>query len=164
MTEVFVPSLQLVDHVNKRLLETEEDSKKLLNLVLYIETAIGMINLKEILQHAAELSEMSRAVIDAVVFGSDDFTASIGESKCLIVPLQLNSIQKHRLIACLSSIERSIREISQTRDVSRKSNIFSDSITKFLRVLRELGSSFDHAEQDRMCERESATEHKRELA
>ncbi|XP_003736972.1 citramalyl-CoA lyase, mitochondrial [Galendromus occidentalis] len=85
---VYLPKIEstehvtwLVDHVNKRLLETEEDSRKILNLVLYIESAIGLINLKEILQHAAELSEMSRAVIDAVVFGSDDFTASIGAQR-----------------------------------------------------------------------------------
>lgn len=82
--------LQLVDHVNKRLLETEEDSRKLMNLVLYIETAIGLINLKEILQHASELSEMSRAVIDAVVFGSDDFTASIGEWVTHVFQMNLN--------------------------------------------------------------------------
>ena len=78
--------VQLVDHVNKRMLETEEDSGKLLNLALYIETAIGMINLKEILQHATELSEMSRAIIDAVVFGSDDYTASIGERSVFFHP------------------------------------------------------------------------------
>lgn len=69
---------QLVNHVNNRLLQTKEDSLKVLNIVLYIETAIGLVHLKEILQHASELSEMSRCVIDGVVFGSDDFTASIG--------------------------------------------------------------------------------------
>ncbi|OQR74107.1 citrate lyase subunit beta protein [Tropilaelaps mercedesae] len=71
----------LVDHVNKRLLQTEEDSRKILNIVLYIESAIGLIHLKDILQHASELSEISRGVIDAVVFGSDDFAASIGAQR-----------------------------------------------------------------------------------
>lgn len=51
----------------------------MLNIVLYIESAIGLIYLKDILQHASELSEISRGVIDAVVFGSDDFTANIGQ-------------------------------------------------------------------------------------
>ncbi|XP_022652833.1 citrate lyase subunit beta-like protein, mitochondrial [Varroa jacobsoni] len=71
----------VVDHVNKRLLKTKEDSCKMLNIVLYIESAIGLIYLKDILQHASELSEISRGVIDAVVFGSDDFTANIGAQR-----------------------------------------------------------------------------------
>lgn len=87
-TTVFLPKVEtkddvtwLVDHVNHRLLKTEEDAKKRLNLVLYIESAIGLINLKDILQHATEITEFTRGTIDAVVFGSDDFTASIGAQR-----------------------------------------------------------------------------------
>jgi citrate lyase subunit beta-like protein len=60
----------LVKALGKRQLEV--------NLLTYVESAKGLLDLKEICNHAIELSEFHLFYLGGVVFGSDDFCASIG--------------------------------------------------------------------------------------
>lgn len=48
------------------------------NLIIYIESAKAMINLKQICENAFDLSKSSKFVPTSLVFGSDDFCANIG--------------------------------------------------------------------------------------
>lgn len=50
-----------------------------LNLIIYIESAKGFLNLKAICESAIKLSEKGKLMLSTIVFGSDDFCASIGE-------------------------------------------------------------------------------------
>ncbi|VEN50123.1 unnamed protein product [Callosobruchus maculatus] len=52
-----------------------------INLIVYIETALAFVNLTHICQHAVELSNNKRFIAAGLVFGSDDFCASIGASR-----------------------------------------------------------------------------------
>lgn len=49
-----------------------------LNLIMYIESAKAYLNLREILEMAVQLSKNGKFVPSSLVFGSDDFCASIG--------------------------------------------------------------------------------------
>ena len=51
-----------------------------INLITYVESAKGLLNLKEVVTHAIELSEFHLFSLEGIVFGSDDFCASIGMS------------------------------------------------------------------------------------
>lgn len=50
-----------------------------LNLIIYIESPKGLLNLREIMQTATKLSENGKILPSALVFGSDDFCASLGK-------------------------------------------------------------------------------------
>lgn len=50
-----------------------------MNLIIYIESAIAMINLPEICKEAFELSKNNKFTPTSLVFGSDDFCANIGK-------------------------------------------------------------------------------------
>ena len=52
-----------------------------INLVVYAESAQALINLKEICSEAKKLEEYSIFNLDAIVFGSDDYCASIGATR-----------------------------------------------------------------------------------
>lgn len=52
-----------------------------IDLVIYVESARGLLDLREICQHAVEMSEFTRFRLVGVVFGSDDFCASIGATR-----------------------------------------------------------------------------------
>ena len=52
-----------------------------INLVIFAESAKALINLKEICQEAKKLEEYSIFNLDAIVFGSDDYCASIGATR-----------------------------------------------------------------------------------
>lgn len=49
-----------------------------INLITYVESAKGLLDLRDICNHAIELSEFSLFWLDGIVFGSDDFCANIG--------------------------------------------------------------------------------------
>jgi len=49
------------------------------NLLTYVESAKGLLDLKDICNHAIELSEFNLFDLDGIIFGSDDFCASIGQ-------------------------------------------------------------------------------------
>lgn len=62
---------------------------------MYIESAIALIDLKEICKAALKLSESSKFVPASLVFGSDDFCASIGNIACLF------SLFNHQLLVLI---------------------------------------------------------------
>ena len=49
-----------------------------LNLILFTESALGMLNLRAICERALELTAGLPLSLDGLVFGSDDFCADIG--------------------------------------------------------------------------------------
>jgi len=51
------------------------------SLVIWIESAIGLINMPTLLQAAQNMTHGLPLLLDAVVFGSDDFCASIGAQR-----------------------------------------------------------------------------------
>ncbi|KAH3724408.1 citramalyl-CoA lyase, mitochondrial-like [Dreissena polymorpha] len=60
----------------------ERDLAHKLSLVLFIESALGLMNLREICERATELSLRSNVFeVDGLVFGSDDFCADIGAKR-----------------------------------------------------------------------------------
>ncbi|XP_005093332.1 citramalyl-CoA lyase, mitochondrial [Aplysia californica] len=52
-------------------------------LITYVESAQGLMNMKDVLHHATEYSKDGVYKIDGVVFGSDDFCADIGAERTL---------------------------------------------------------------------------------
>lgn len=53
-----------------------------INLIIYIESALAVLNFEAICRRAVELSDLGIPLtLDAVVFGSDDFCASIGAER-----------------------------------------------------------------------------------
>ena len=48
------------------------------NLVIFVESAIGLLNLQNICARGVQLSLTGPFHLDGVVFGSDDFCADIG--------------------------------------------------------------------------------------
>ena len=54
-----------------------------LSLVLFVESAVGLLNLRDICQRAADISLRSSLItVDGLVFGSDDFCADVGRLVC----------------------------------------------------------------------------------
>lgn len=49
-----------------------------IKFVIFIETALGLVNIKEIIESTIANSSTSKLFFEGVVFGSDDFCASIG--------------------------------------------------------------------------------------
>ena len=73
---VFFPQFaeQMSVNLNKR------EEAKAPNLVIFVESARGLLNLQGICERAFELSELGAPFhLDGIVFGSDDFCADIGE-------------------------------------------------------------------------------------
>ncbi|XP_064618421.1 citramalyl-CoA lyase, mitochondrial-like [Liolophura sinensis] len=52
-----------------------------LRLVIFVESAIGIINLEPVCRRGLELSKSGPYKLDGVVFGSDDFCADIGATR-----------------------------------------------------------------------------------
>lgn len=63
-----------VDQVNSLIIERKEK----IDLIIYVESALGVINCYENCKYAIELSQTGKISLAAVVFGSDDLCASIG--------------------------------------------------------------------------------------
>lgn len=49
-----------------------------MRLVIFVESAIGILNLESVCRRGLELSKSGPYKLDGVVFGSDDFCADIG--------------------------------------------------------------------------------------
>jgi len=52
-----------------------------INLLVYIESARALLDIKDICNRAVELSEFNFFHLDGIVFGSDDFCANIGATR-----------------------------------------------------------------------------------
>nr|CAH7744372.1 unnamed protein product [Callosobruchus chinensis] len=80
---VLLPKVESIQELNWFADKTDAllKSDKKINLIIYIETALAFINLTQICQHAVELSNTKKFVPAGLVFGSDDFCASIGATR-----------------------------------------------------------------------------------
>lgn len=83
---VMVPKVETVWHIKwigekiSHYLKGSDLSRKL-NLVIFVESAVGLLDLREICKTAIEMSSSCPFTLDGVVFGSDDFCADIGASR-----------------------------------------------------------------------------------
>jgi len=60
----------------------ERKLKRKFNLIIFIESAVGMLTLPNICRRANEISEMGAPfVLEGIVFGSDDYLADIGNTQ-----------------------------------------------------------------------------------
>lgn len=83
---VMVPKVETVNHINwigekfsHYLGECSLPRK--INLVIFVESAAALLDLREICKTAVEISSSCPFSLDGVVFGSDDFCADIGASR-----------------------------------------------------------------------------------
>lgn len=57
----------------------ETKQKKKFGLIIFTESAVGMLSLPDICRRANEISEMGAPIVlEGIVFGSDDYLANIG--------------------------------------------------------------------------------------
>eukprot|EP00088_Acartia_fossae_P051628 TRINITY_DN5800_c0_g1_i10.p1 TRINITY_DN5800_c0_g1~~TRINITY_DN5800_c0_g1_i10.p1 ORF type:complete len:336 (-),score=36.40 TRINITY_DN5800_c0_g1_i10:136-1143(-) len=84
-SSVHLPKVETPDHIEwfagelNSVLAGHPEQK--IGLIMFIETAEGLLNIKDILKSAHELSDDSFFVPEAIVFGSDDFAADIGATR-----------------------------------------------------------------------------------
>jgi len=84
-SSVHLPKVENLDHLEwfaaelNSVLQSNPSQK--IGLIMFIETAEGLLNIKEICRKARELSDDSFFVPEAIVFGSDDFAADIGATR-----------------------------------------------------------------------------------
>lgn len=50
-----------------------------IDLIIYVESARGLLDLKDVCAHMIEMSEFAKIRLAGIVLGSDDFCASIGQ-------------------------------------------------------------------------------------
>ena len=82
---VFVPKTDELDQI-KWLFENINKLSKTsqINMFFYMESAVSLLNLKDIISQSIQLSENkynSKYYLEGVVFGSDDYCADIGASR-----------------------------------------------------------------------------------
>ncbi|XP_064473164.1 citramalyl-CoA lyase, mitochondrial-like [Ornithodoros turicata] len=70
---LLLPKVEDKNHVSW-LVERLGDTK--FQIILYVESALGLVNLRDILEHGTKICRLA-----GLVFGSDDFTASIGATR-----------------------------------------------------------------------------------
>ena len=80
ITSKYVILHQFADKL-RSVLSTRTLEEKL-RLVIFTESAESLLSLPEICRRGVELSHNSPFLLDAIVFGSDDFCADIGEGLC----------------------------------------------------------------------------------
>lgn len=81
---IYLPKVESASHIDdfaqaagKYMRKEHKD----INLVIYAETAAALVNLKEIVTEAKKLEEFSIFNLDGIIFGSDDYCASIGATR-----------------------------------------------------------------------------------
>jgi len=84
-SSVHLPKVERPDHLEWFAAELNSviasNAAQKIGLILFIETAEGLLNIKDICRRAQELSDDSFFVPEAIVFGSDDFAADIGATR-----------------------------------------------------------------------------------
>ena len=75
-----------VEHFQEELAKkhAKKDAKAAIepiDLVIFVESAQGLLDLREICKHAFEVSEYTPVRLSGIVFGSDDFCANIGATR-----------------------------------------------------------------------------------
>lgn len=93
--------LQFVKTVKSQL--SKRSSQAPLRVVIFTETAIGLLRLPDILEECQRASDAT-LVFEGVVFGSDDFCASIGKIQCS----QINQSIEKKIIITPSTHSRAM--------------------------------------------------------
>lgn len=71
---------QLAEALHDRLKELNKGKLGIFNTIIFIESALGLLNFEAICRRAQELMDLGVPLcLEGVVFGSDDYCASIGE-------------------------------------------------------------------------------------
>ena len=87
---MFSPCFQVAKTINVALRDRPLERK--LGLIIFVESAIGLLNLKDVCQKGTELSLRSGTFqLEGVVFGSDDFCADIGKVSFQMISLSTKS-------------------------------------------------------------------------
>ncbi|XP_043207320.1 citramalyl-CoA lyase, mitochondrial-like [Amphibalanus amphitrite] len=80
-----LPKVDTVEHVtwfvDRLRKHMPADMKTPMNLILFTESALGMLNLRAICERTLELTSDLPLSLDGLVFGSDDFCADIGATR-----------------------------------------------------------------------------------
>jgi len=74
-------------------------------LIIYVESSEGLMNMREVLQHAVKYSAQEVYTIDGVVFGSDDFCADIGAERTAAGTEMLYARQKVLAVAKMFKLQ-----------------------------------------------------------
>ena len=89
---------QLAEALHDRLKEMNKGKLGIFNTIIFIESALGLLNFEAICRRAQELMDLGVPLcLDGVVFGSDDYCASIGEKfwrpygRALVIIIILNT-------------------------------------------------------------------------
>lgn len=69
--------------------ERPESDRGPLNLLIFIESAKAVMNMREICQKAEDLSTMAPIVPVALVLGADDLLASLRKKQISLIPMKL---------------------------------------------------------------------------
>lgn len=69
--------------------ERPESDRGPLNLLIFIESAKAVMNMREICQKAEDLSTMAPIVPVALVLGADDLLASLRKKQIYLIPMKL---------------------------------------------------------------------------
>ncbi|XP_071491431.1 citramalyl-CoA lyase, mitochondrial-like [Diadema antillarum] len=83
---ILVPKFDSIEHVHwlvrqlKSSLEGRELSRAV-RIIVYAETAVGLLRLPQIIGEAQEIFDSEPFTLDGIVFGSDDYCASIGAAR-----------------------------------------------------------------------------------
>lgn len=78
----------------------KKKAKKKFSLIIFIESAVGILSLPDIIRRANEISEMGAPfLLEGIVFGSDDFLANIGGERTKEAKELLYARQKLVLVA-----------------------------------------------------------------
>jgi citrate lyase subunit beta-like protein len=81
---ICIPKLEDLDHMKwfiektNTILKDRKDLKERLDLIFFVESANALLKLKDITEGSIKLCQKSHFVPAGIVFGSDDFYASIG--------------------------------------------------------------------------------------
>ncbi|CAG2105997.1 unnamed protein product [Medioppia subpectinata] len=83
---ILLPKVETKEHLDsfcEKLIKAlgKRKTSRDIHLLTYVESAKGLLNLKDVITHAIELSEYNLFSLEGIVFGSDDFCASIGATR-----------------------------------------------------------------------------------
>lgn len=66
---------------SKKAAQEQLQSLEPIELIIYVESARGLLDLKDICEHFLEMAEFTKCRLAGIVFGSDDFCANIGATR-----------------------------------------------------------------------------------
>ncbi|KAH9400278.1 hypothetical protein TYRP_001839 [Tyrophagus putrescentiae] len=88
---------------SKKAAQEQLQSLEPIELIIYVESARGLLDLKDICEHFLEMAEFTKCRLAGIVFGSDDFCANIGEFPLMLLMAPLVRTTARR---CCSPVSR----------------------------------------------------------